>query len=697
MVKSVDRDEFEEAARRLYSGEWSAEYAANYCGLSAPTFAIRLKQFSNPKDYGELPGNFFDGRDGKWSKAKSEKGKKRIERRQAAVEKRMSVNSGESVVDLEEYVNAYDKAVKERGLTTFLINAYILAAEKAFYAKYDDYGYEVLRHIKAMIEEEVLRTAGGTIWQLDYYAATHEKQYDILTLYYKILKIEGQHLIVDSYLLHLEKNRDPEDRFYLPRRKLLMKHGLVQSLQDLLDDKIDLLSISMPPGTGKTTIGEMFMSGFMGWYPELCNLFSSHSGHVTRMFYDVLCNIIGINLRKGSAAEYTWREIFPDVVIENWNANEQEINLGKFKPFKTITCRALNASQTGVTRCEGILYCDDLCSGIEMALSKLRLDKLWTQYTTDLKTRKKKRKRDWKCKELHIATRWSVWDVIGRIKAIYAGNERARFISIPDIDPETHESNFDYDYGVGFDVAYFEDIQKSLDEVTYRCLFKNEPVEREGILYNPDVIRRYSSLPCDQNGDPLEPDAIIAFCDTKGTGTDYNCLGVFAVYGKRPNADYYLIDVVFRNIDPSLMDTLNAQCLVKNRVQVAEFESNKEGAKTAQEVGRLVKEMGGFTAITTRYATANKETRIIVNSSWVISHVLFPYPESADYPDGYRANSEMGLFMGHLCSYSQLSKNSHDDAPDMISMLAIKENPISQEGNNTVEAVFNPFRGGGRY
>ena len=235
-------------------------------------------------------------------------------------------------------------------------------------------------------------------------------------------------------MIYLEKNRDPEDRFYEPRRKQFLKMGFTQALQDLIDDEIDILSISTVPGSGKTTLGEMFMSGFMGWFPYLCNLFSSHSGHVTRMVYQVVCNIIGIGLKPGQIPEYTWREIFPDVEVESNNANEQEINLGKFKPFKTLTCRALGASQTGVTRCEGILYCDDLCSGIEMALSKIRLDKLWTMYSTDLKTRKKKGKRGRTCKELHIATRWSVWDVIGRIKTIYQNNKRCRFISVPDID-----------------------------------------------------------------------------------------------------------------------------------------------------------------------------------------------------------------------------------------------------------------------
>ena len=479
-------------------------------------------------------------------------------------------------------------------------------------------------------------------------------------LYWKAILFLAQNRDLDSYLLYLEKNRDPEDRFYLPRRKQLRKLGLIQALQDLIDDKIEILSISCPPGVGKTTLAEMFLSGWIGWDPDACNLFSSHSGHVTRMVYDVLCNIIGVDLKQGQIPEYTWREIFPNVQIEGVNAKEETINLGKFKSFKTITFRALGASQTGVTRAEGLLYCDDLCSGIEEALSKIRLDKLWTKYSTDLKTRKKKGRKGRVCKELHIATRWSVWDVIGRLQRLYEGKKKkCKFIAIPDLDPETGLSNWDYQYGVGFDEEYFQDIADTLDDVTYRCLYKNAPVEREGLLYDPDKLRRFNGvLPPGK-----EPDQILAILDPKGTGTDYNCMGVFYQYGE----DYYLHDVVFKNINPYLLDDYNADCLVRNNVQICQIESNKEGVRSGDEIQKKVDDQGGRCCIEKKYTTTNKETRIIVNSPWVIKHVIFKDP------DCYTPKSDYGEFMSWLCAFSQLGKNPHDDAPDMVAMLAVRE------------------------
>ena len=465
------------------------------------------------------------------------------------------------------------------------------------------------------------------------------KYYD---LYNKaLLFLAQEHKDFDSYLLYVEKNRDPEDRYYQPRRNKI--YWLVQKMQRLIDDELDILSISMPPGTGKTTLGEFFISFVMGHYPNTPNLMSSHSGFMTRMFYDAVLNIITSN-------EYCWSDVFPDVVFEGNNAKEETINLGRWQPFKTLTCRPIRGSLTGVTRCEGFLYVDDLVSGIEEALSIDRLDKLYGEYTTDLKSRKKK-----KAKEIHIATRWSVHDVIGRLERMYERNPRGGFIDVPDIDPQTGKSNFDYDYDVGFDEKYFHDMEMSMDDVSYRCLYKSDPIEREGILYHPTELQRYiGGLP------DREPDSILAICDTKDTGTDYNFLGVFYQYGDR----YYLEDLVFKNIDPGTLDELNSDMLVKHHVQQAQFESNKEGSRTANEVERLVKAKGGRCHITKKYTTQNKETKIIVNSSWVKEHVIFK-----DITE-YEPKSDYGVMMSFLCSYTQLGKNKHDDAPDTLAMFA---------------------------
>lgn len=458
----------------------------------------------------------------------------------------------------------------------------------------------------------------------------------------------------ESYLLYVEWEREPEKKFYLPRKKQLQP--VVQAMQDLIDDKLDLLTISMPPGTGKSTLGIFFLSWVMGKYPDAPNLASAHSGFLTRSFFDGVMSII-------TDPEYLWGEVFGNVSDIIPNAKEESIDLNKKHRFSTLTCRAINASLTGATRCEKILYADDLCSGIEEALSKERLDKLWELYNNDLKSRKKKG-----CKEIHIATRWSVHDVIGRLQVMYGNSDRACFITLPALD-DKGESNFDYPYGVGFDTHYYEDMKKNLDDASFRALYMNEPIEREGQLYNPEELNYYYELPQEP------PDAIVAVCDTKDRGNDYCVLPVAYLYGDK----VYIEDCVCNNGLPEVVDELLAQMLVKHYVQMCRFESNSAGGRVADKVQELVVSMKGITHITKQFTSANKETKIIVNSAYVKERFYFKSnPISSEYQD----------MMRFLTSYTVLGKNKHDDVPDAMAMLAAYIQTLSR---SSVEIVKRPW------
>ena len=401
-------------------------------------------------------------------------------------------------------IQSYENFINQHGISEEVIEAYCQAAQAAIIGEKDtEYGLKVSARAKELIEKFVLKLTGADIWELDSYANQNKISYDILNEYYDVLKLEAPHLF-HSYLLYLEKNREESERFYSPKMQQLNKHGLIQAMQDLEDDKLDILSISMPPGTQKTTLEKFFCSWIIGRHPKDYSLFFSHSDDITRMFYDGVLDITT------NYEEYTWGEIFPDVKLQNTDAKRQRINFDKKKTYANIQCTSVGSKNAGKVRCNRYLYCDDLIGGIEEALNKRTLDKLWRIYGTDARQRKLNEK----VKEIHIATRWSVHDVIGRLKQIYAGNKRARFIAIPDIDPATGESNFNYKYN-GMSIEFFHDQELAMDEISYKCLYKNEPIEREGLLYHEDDIRRFISMPI------REPDAILGICDVKNKGTDF--------------------------------------------------------------------------------------------------------------------------------------------------------------------------------
>lgn len=487
-------------------------------------------------------------------------------------------------------------------------------------------GVKYLKRFSAFIEENIVKFDDESDLK------------ELYRLHRRVLLAAAPHDF-DSYLLYLEWEREPSKKFYVPRRRVLQP--IVKAMQDMIDDKIDLLTISMPPGTGKSTLGIFFLSWVMGRYPDSQNLASAHSGILTRSFYDGVYQII-------TDSEYLWKDVFRGVNLAATNSKEETIDLHKRHRFSTLTCRAINASLTGATRCDKILYADDLCSGIEEAMSKERLDKLWFSYTNDLKSRKKEG-----AKEIHIATRWSVHDVIGRLEVQYGDDPRARFIVLPAFD-ENGESNFDYDYGVGFGKEYFEDMRANLDDASFKALYMNQPIEREGLLYDIDELRRYFELPLG------EPDAIIGICDTKDKGSDYAFLPAVYVYGN----DYYIEDCVCDNNLPNIVDARLVDILIRNKVQMCRFESNSAGGRIAEKVQGEIKERGGITRITTKFTSANKETKIIVNSAWVKEHCLFK-DESL-----YKRQSDYGKMMDMLGSYTVAGKNKHDDVPDGLAMLS---------------------------
>lgn len=444
----------------------------------------------------------------------------------------------------------------------------------------------------------------------------------------------------DDYCLYIEQNRDPRKRFYLPRRKQLLP--IVRSLQDLADDKLDLLGISLPPGVGKTTLAIFYLTWIAGKWPDEPNLTGSHSNAFVHGVYDECLRIFE---RHG---EYLWHDVFPDVDVTDTNAKDCRIDIGKRKRFETLEFTSVGSANAGLYRASRLLYCDDLVPGIEVALSKERLDKLWETYATDLR----QRKIGDHCKELHISTRWSVHDVIGRLERQYEGNDKARFITIPALN-ENDESNFDYMYGVGFTTAFYHEQRDIMDDASWRAVFMNLPIEREGILYHPDELRRYFKLP------DREPDGIVAICDTKDRGKDYEFLPVAYLYGD----DVYIDDCICDNGKPEVVEERVAQMLVDRHVQMARFESNAAGGHIAVDVEKRVRELGGKTHITTKYTTEKKETKIITHSPEVKRRFLFRDETT------YKINSDYGRMINMLTTYTMIGKNTHDDVPDGMAML----------------------------
>lgn len=455
----------------------------------------------------------------------------------------------------------------------------------------------------------------------------------------------------DAYMLYIESDREPERRFWLPRRRILrpVAEDMARLVSCESDDPDGLhqLAISLPPGVGKTTLAIFLLTWIGGKWPDEYNTTFSHDGDILKGMYGEVLRVLNPD------GEYLWHDVFPDVPIVSTNAKDLRIDLGHGSRFETFQFASIGSDNAGKVRASKLLYCDDLVGSIEQAMSKERMDKLWTQYNTDIVQRGTG---DWR--ELHIATRWSVWDPIGRLERMEEEHPtgKAKFVVIPALN-EKDESNFDYPtIKIGsFSTERYRKIRETMDDVNWKALYENQPIEREGQLYHPDELRRYFELP------KREPDAVIAVCDTKAKGNDYCVMPVAYQYGE----DYYIEDVVCDNGDTGVIQEKLATMLTANRVQMCQFESNSAGWSVAENVQKRVKELKGICSISTKPTTANKETKIVVNAPWVKQHCLFRDQSR------YRRNDDYGKFMSLLTGYTTAGKNKHDDAPDAAAMLAL--------------------------
>lgn len=478
---------------------------------------------------------------------------------------------------------------------------------------------------------------------------------EMVELYKRSLLLDAKYNF-DCYCRYLEWNRPAKKKFYEPRRKQLKP--IADAMQQLADGELDLLAVSLPPGTGKTTLSIFFLSWIGGKNPELSVLGGSHSNSLLHGIFDELLRVLD------KEGEYLYNDVFPLAPVVGNSTKELRIDLQTQKRFETFEFSSIGSGNAGKVRCSRLLYCDDLIDGIETAMSRDRLDKLWQQYYTDLRQRK-----IGNCAELHVATRWSIWDPIGRLQQEYEGDKRAKFLVFPAMD-KNDKSNFDYPYSLGFTTEMYRQQREIMDDASWRALYMNIPVEREGRVYDPEELRYYFSLP------EVEPDAIVAICDTKEQGDDYCAMPVLYQYGQ----DYYLDAWICDNGKVEVIMEKVVRMLIDRKVKVCRIESNRGGTLFAADVQKRLRELNGITTITTKWTQTNKDVRIQTNAGWVKSHILFR--------DSTVQNKEYRLAMNQLVEYTMSGRVKHDDVPDVLAMFV---DMVVSSDMNTAVVMHRPF------
>lgn len=499
-----------------------------------------------------------------------------------------------------------------------------------------------------------------------------EKNYQSAELYrqlrYALLKWSAP-VIFDHYMQALEYNRAPKERFYYPRREVLLGH--VKALQKLADDQLDELFLSQPPRTGKSTLATFFITWIIGRNPELSNLYVSVSDMLTGAFYDGVLEVLN------DPETYLWKDIFEHRKVAGTNSKDETLDIDRKKKYHSLTCRSLySQALNGAADCRGILIADDLLSGIEEAMNPDRLVTAWAHTDNNMLSRAKQG-----AKILWIGTRWSIADPIGkRIELLHTNQDfkhrRYQIINIPALN-ENDESNFQYKYNVGFDTQFYRQRRASFEQnndiASWSAQYQGEPIEREGTLFEPDGMMYY-------NGDlpEREPDRVFTAIDPAFGGGDYTAAPIVYQYGK----EFYVVDVIYDNGEKNITQPLIASKAKKWGIQAIQIEATKATRPYAEGVQTELEKINYHITVLTRSAPTNvgKEQRIFDKASDIRSYFYFL--------DTAHRTKEYNMFMQNLFSFKIAGKNKHDDAPDSMAMTA--EMAFRNFGK-TVEIVQRPF------
>lgn len=554
-------------------------------------------------------------------------------------------------------IASFSKLLKENPRDIRLAEALLSACANAT-AK-DDGSYET-----KTVEAEYAFKKGMEVYNACLFNAANARNIDDKRKWIVLTKsslLFLAHKYFDSFMLYLEFDRRPDKRFYAPRKNQLKP--IVDGFQDVADGKVDLLTVSQPKRTGKTTLGLLFVIWRAGMQPDKSCFLVGRGDSLAKSFYDGCLTFLQ------DKAEYNYWDVFPGHALSATNAEQRTIDLDSRHRFPTIMCNSIDSQITGRTEASNLLYCDDLVIGADDARNKDRLDNLWDKVRSDCLGRRKE----------HVpiiaqGTRFSIYDPIGHLIDIAPEmGWRTKVIEVPALDYKTDESNFHYKYGMGFSTEYYRNERKLVTDLQWESEFQQRPIEEKGVVFGKSDLQYYDKLP-----ENVDWDAILAVIDPSEGKGDFTSMVVAFVSG----VDVYIEDVVYSQALPEVNAPKCGIMCVKHGVKVCQVESNANGLLFAEKVENQINSMGGRTSVRTKRTTANKQTKIILASDNIRNHFWFKNPN-------YLSNaSEYAHFLRDTWSYSQVSRNQHDDSVDSLAMM---ENMIANLTAGKVTAFKRPF------
>ena len=560
---------------------------------------------------------------------------------------------------------SYENYIANRGVTDEVLKPMVDAVRVGFTERDFEYGMMMRKFTLDSIDKIILEKTNGTFGMLENYAQENKTWYNYLEWHYDVL-LSAAEYDLDSYMLYIERDRKRKERFYEPRRAKLIR--VTETLMKVEYEDVQEVFLHTPPRIGKSQI----ITGFTSWHcakdSEHSNLYITHKEDLGGAFLDGVVEI-------WTDPTYRFSDVFPNTKIASSNAKSHKINLDRDKKYATLSGKGLESGLNGEYDAYGLLILDDILEGVQDVLSADVLKRKRTIYQNNVLSRAKEN-----CKIINIGTIWATNDIYMQRRETLETNpefktRKFESIIIPALDPVTDESNFDYEFGVGFSTnAYRQkraEFEANDDLAGWWSQYQQQPIDRKGAVFNPEHMRYYSVLPEET---PLK---VIAHGDTALGGGDYVSFPIVYIY---EDGRWYCEDVVFDNSEKHITEPQIVAKIKKHHLRNAHFESNQGGVGYKDDIVEKVKEDKEITwrvNITSDWAPSDKrKAQRIWDHAQQIREIYFKDPQHRD--EQYRK------FMNNLFSFSMnMTKKQNDDAPDSLAGLI----DFDENGSGVVTAT----------
>lgn len=404
-----------------------------------------------------------------------------------------------------------------------------------------------------------------------------------------------------------------EDRYFLK--------DMCNQLQEFVNSNERVMVINLPPRHYKTRT----ISKFVQW------LLGNSSKHkiMTGSYNERLSSSMAKSVRDTiSEADGIYGKIFPNVKIKYGEASMNKWSLEN-SPVPNYLATSPKGTSTGFG-CD-LMIIDDVIKNSKEAYNENNLEDIIDWFNNTMLQRTESG-----FKIILVMTRWVSNDLAGYILSNYKNVRHITYKAVQDdgtmlCDDILNKEEYEFK---------IQEMNKDIADANYNQICADE----RGRLYKN--LKTYQVNP--------GFGTIYAYVDTADTGEDYLCAVVYGLLNKEP----YILDVLFTDKGMEVTEDECADLLYRNKVNLAYIESNNGGRGFARNVKRILQDKYRSTrcVIKSFTQTANKESRILSSSYWIMEHMYFPFNWSNRWSEFYK----------HITRYQRKGKNAHDDGPDVL-------------------------------